>query len=98
MLSKKATKSKIGSKGFSLTKKWFHSTEISNQSSMFIFFARQIFLLWYDNITARNSNTKCYKELHLSRCSGGLSTGVASIFMRGGRKSDIKDFVFYHEL
>ena len=51
-----------------------------------------------DNITARNSKTKCYKELHLSRFSGGLSTGVASIFMRGGRKSDIMDFLYYHEL
>ena len=36
-----------------------------------------------DNIAARNSKTKCYKELHLSRCGGGHSTGVASIFMRG---------------
>ena len=46
----------------------------------------------------RNSKTKCYKELHLSRCSGGLSTAVANIFMRGGRKSDIMDSLFYHKL
>ena len=43
---KEVEKSKMGSKGFNLTKKWFHSIEISNQSSMFTFFARQIFLLW----------------------------------------------------
>ena len=42
----KVTRSKIVSKGFNLTKKWFHSTEISNQCSIFIFFAHQIFLLW----------------------------------------------------
>ena len=51
-----------------------------------------------DNITARNSKTESYKELHLSRCSGGLSTDVAPIFMREGRKSDIMDFLSYHEL
>ena len=51
-----------------------------------------------DNIAVRNSKTKCYKELHLCRCSGGLSTGVASIFMRGDRKSDIMDFLYYYEL
>ena len=36
MLPKNVTKSKIESKGFNLTKKWFHSAKISNQSSMFI--------------------------------------------------------------
>ena len=37
----------MGSKGFNLTKKWFHSTKILNQSYLFFFFcARQIFLLW----------------------------------------------------
>ena len=41
----KVTKSEIGSKGFNQTKKGFHSTKISNQSSMFIFFAHQVFLL-----------------------------------------------------
>ena len=51
-----------------------------------------------DNIVPRNGKTKCYKELHLSRYSGGLSTGVASIFMRGGRKSDIMDILYSHEL
>ena len=51
-----------------------------------------------NNITARNSKTKCGKELYLSKCSGGLSTGLANIFMRRGRKSDIVDFLFYHEL
>ena len=51
-----------------------------------------------DNIAARNSKTKCYKELHLSRCSGALSTAVASIFMHGGCKSDVMDFLYYHEL
>ena len=38
---KKVTESKIGSKGFNLTKKLFNS----NQSSMFIFFFFLIFLL-----------------------------------------------------
>ena len=47
-----------------------------------------------DNITARNSKTKCYKKLQLSRCSGDLSTGVASNFMRASRKSDIMDFLY----
>ena len=84
MLLKKVTKSKIGSKGFNLTK-------ISNQSSMLFFL--HIKFSCSDNITARNSKTKCYKELHLSNCSGGLSTGVSSIFMRTGRKSHIKDFL-----
>ena len=51
--------------------------------------------LYCSNIAARNSKTKCYKELHLSRCSGTLSTGLASIFRQGGRKSD---FLYYHEL
>ena len=51
-----------------------------------------------DNITARNSKTKCYKELHLNRCIWSLRTGVASIFMWGGRQSDIVDFLYYHEL
>ena len=98
-MSKKVTKSKIGSKGFNLTKKWFQSTKISNQSSMVIFFVfMHTKFPCSDNITARNSKTKYYKELHLSRFSGGLSTSVASIFMRGGRKFDIVDFLYYHEL
>ena len=88
MLSKKVTKSKIGSKGCNVTNKLFHSTKISNQSS---FFFTSNFL---DNITARNSKTECYKELHLSRCSGGLSTGAANNFMRGGRESDIMDVLY----
>ena len=92
---KKVTKSKIGSKGFNLTKKWFQSTDIWNQSSMFVFL--HIKFSCSDNITPRNSKTECYKELHFSRFSEGLSTGVASVFMRGGRKSDIMDFLFYHE-
>ena len=46
-----------------------------------------------DNIAARNSNTKCYKNLNLSKRSRGLITGVVSIFMRRGCKSDIMDFV-----
>ena len=33
----KSYKMSIGSKGFNLTKIWFHSTEISNQSSTFFF-------------------------------------------------------------
>ena len=93
---KKVTKSKIGSKGFNRTKKWLNSTKISNQSSMFIFL--HVKFSCSDNVTARNSKTKCYKKLHLSRCSGGLNTYVASIFMQGGRKYDIMDFLFYHEL
>ena len=48
-----------------------------------------------DNITARISKIKCYKKLHLSRCSGGLSSGVASDFLRGGRKSDIMGFLYW---
>ena len=47
-----------------------------------------------DNITPRNSKT----EPHLSRCSEEFSTGVTSIFMWGGRKFDIMDFLCYHEL
>ena len=34
------------------------------------------------------------KKLPLSRCSEGLSTDVASIFMQGCRKSDIMDFLY----
>ena len=62
------------------------------------FFSFQVKFSCSDNITARNSKTKCYEELHLSRCCGSLSTYVASIFMRRSRKSDIMDFLFYHEL
>ena len=44
-VAEKITKSKIGSKGFNLTKKWFHLTEISNQSSIFfLFFCTSNFL------------------------------------------------------
>ena len=94
-LSKKVTKSKIGSKNFDLTKNWFHSTKISNQISMlFLLFFLHIKFSCSDNITARNSKNKCYKKVHISRCSGGLSTGVASIFMLGGCKSDIMDFLY----
>ena len=63
---------------------------------MFIFF--HIKFSCSDNITARNSKIKYYKELHLSRCSGRLSTGIAKIFMQEGRKSDIMDFLYFHEL
>ena len=91
-MSRKITKSKIGNKDFNLTKKWFNSTEISNQSSMFIFV--HVNFSCFDNITAKNSKTKCYKQLYLSRCSGGggLSFDVVRIFLQGGRKSDIMDF------
>ena len=44
-----------------------------------------------DNITPRNSKTKYYKELNLSKCSGSLCTDEASIFMGGGLKSGIVD-------
>ena len=81
---KNFSKSKIGSKGFNFTKNWFHSTEISNQSCFFL----RIKFTCYDNITARNS------KLNFNRCGGGLSTGVAIIFMRGDRKSDIMDFLY----
>ena len=67
VVDKKVTESKIGSKGFNLTKKWFHSTEISKESSMFIFFLHIRFSC-SDSITARNSKTKPYKVLPLSRC------------------------------
>ena len=33
-----------------------------------------------------------------SRFSVELSTGVASFFMQGGRKSDIMELLHYHEL
>ena len=60
---------------------------------MFICFLH-IKFSYSDNITARNSKTKCYEKLHLSRCSGGLSTDVASISMWGGHKTDIMDFLY----
>ena len=37
---------------------------------------------------------KCYKEQILSRFSGVLSTGVSSIFIQGGRKSDIMGVLY----
>ena len=56
---KKVTKRKICSNVFNLTKKWFHSTKISNQSSMFVYLFIYLFLhikfSCSDNITARNS-------------------------------------------
>ena len=55
---------------------------------MFIFFPGQIFKLQRE--TVKVNVTK--------RCSGDLSTGLARTFMRGGRKSDIMDFLFYHDL
>ena len=64
---------------------------------MFIFFLHIKFSS-SDNNTARNSKTKCYKKPLLSRCSGSLSTCVATIFMRGVRKSDTVDFLHHHEL
>ena len=60
---------------------------------LFIFFFLNIKFSCSDNITARNSKTKCYKKLHLKRCSGVLRTGAASIFMREGCKSGIMDFL-----
>ena len=96
MFSEKVTKSKIENKGFNITKKWFHSNEIPNQSSMFT--VLHVKFSCSDNITARNSKTKCSKEVHLSRCSRGLSTGVANISIKGGHKFDTMDFLFYHEL
>ena len=96
MLLKKVTKFKIGSNGFNLTKKWFHSTKTSNQSLMFLF----IFIFLHikfsccDNITGRNSKPKCYKELHLNKYIGRPNTSVTSIFMQGGRKSDIMDVLY----
>ena len=65
---------------------------------MFIFFFLHIKFPCSDKIAARNSKTKCYKELHLSKRSGVLSTDVARIFMQGGHKSDIMDFLYYHKL
>ena len=78
MLSKKATKSKVGSKSFTLTKKGCHSTQCL---FFYIFIFLHIKFFCSDNTKARNS--KCYKKLHLSRCNGGLSTDIASIFMQG---------------
>ena len=63
---------------------------------MFIFF--HIKFSCSDNITTRNSKIKYYKELYLSRCSEGLNAGVANIFMWGGCKYDIKDFLYYQKL
>ena len=51
-----------------------------------------------DNITVRNNKAKFCKELHLNRCSEGLNTGVPSIFLQGGLKSDTMDFYIKHEL
>ena len=91
MLPKKVTKSRTGSKGF-------HSKVISlNQNfkpkfNVVFFFADKFSCS--DNITARNNKTKRYKKLHLRRCSGCLSTGVACILVRGGPKSDIMDFLY----
>ena len=48
---------------------------------VYLFKLNQIKFSCTDNITARNSKTKCYEELHLSGCSGGLRTGIASIFV-----------------
>ena len=59
-----------------------------------VYFFLQMKFSCSDNITARISKIKCYKKLHLNRCSGGPSSGVASIFLRGGRKSDIIDFIY----
>ena len=75
---------------------WFKSIEISNQSQGLSFL--HVKVPYSDNTAGRNSKTKCYKEPHLSACSGDLSTDAASIFMQGGRKFDIMDFLFYNEL
>ena len=95
---KKVTKSKIGSKGFNLTKKWFPSTEISNQRSMFIFFCTSIF---FSLILLQPQTVKLYvtKSYILVDVVGVLAVMyVVRIFMRGGHKSDIMNFLFYHEL
>ena len=93
---KTVTKSKIGSTGFNLTKIDF--TQPKFQTNVQFLFLLRIKYSCSDNTTPRNSKTKYYKELHLSRCNGGLSSGAASIFMREGRKSDIMDILYYHEL
>ena len=93
---KNVTKSRTCSKCYNLTKKWFNSTEISNHSSMFIFLHIKFF--YSNNNTAKNSKTKCYKELHLADVVAVLVLMQPTFFLREGHKSDIMDFLFYHEL
>ena len=68
---------------------------------MVIFFCTSTFLaliISQPETVKLRAPSKSYKELNLSRCSGGLSTGVTSTFMQGGRKSDVMDYLFHHGL
>ena len=56
---------------------------------MFIFY-----LFIYLFIQPETVKPKCYKEQILSRFGGVLSTGVSSIFIQGGRKSDIMGVLY----
>ena len=64
---------------------------------IYLFKSNQIKFSCTDNITARNSKTKYYEELHLSGCRGGFRTSLAvqlvQHFCVDGFRSDIVDFL-----
>ena len=58
---KKVTKNKIWSMGFNLTKKWFNSTDISNQSTVYLFGTSNYFaLIILQHETVKLNVTKSY--------------------------------------
>ena len=85
MLSKKKKK-KIGSKGFNLTKKWFHSTKF--QSSMLIYYYYYYYYYLHikiscsDNITAGTVKLNVTKSYILVNVVGVWAL-VEPTFLRG---------------
>ena len=83
---KKVETSKIGSQGLTSLKSVFTKSKFQTKVQCLLFL--HVKFSCSDNITTA-TNSKTY---------WGLSTDVVSIFMRGGRKSDMTDILFYHEL
>ena len=84
MPSKNVTKSKIGCNGFNQLKSGLTQRIFYTKVQCLIFLCTSNFLaliiLQPETVKLR-APSKSYKELNLSRCSGGLSTGLTSTFM-----------------
>ena len=94
MLSKNVAKSKIGSKGFN----WLSDFKLELNVYLFIYIFLRIKFSFSDNITAKNSKTKYYKKLHITRCSRGLRTGVPVFLCGEVVKLILWTFYINHEL
>ena len=64
---------------------------------MLMFFCTSTFLaliILQSETVKLGAPSNSYKEINLSTCSGGLSIGVTSTFMQGGRKSGVRIIYF----